>query len=106
MVHIGRNKLDNDNTHSLGTSQLYPPYVYLLLFYRVVAIRFGETYTGKHRYRLEWGREIRIRREKTEVEAVIPFTEIQLRILELYKDDGLKAPVFFGKTTVCLIRSS
>lgn len=40
------------------------------------------------------GKEIRILREKTEVEAIIPLTEIPLKILELYKDDGMKGRYF------------
>ena len=40
------------------------------------------------------GKEIRIQREKTEVEAIIPLTEIPLQILELYKDDGMKGRYF------------
>lgn len=40
------------------------------------------------------GKEIRILREKTEVEAIIPLTEIPLQILELYKDDRMKGRYF------------
>lgn len=40
------------------------------------------------------GKEIRLFREKTEVEAIIPLTEIPLQILEIYKDDGLRGRYF------------
>ncbi len=40
------------------------------------------------------GKEIRILREKTEVEAIIPLTEIPLQILEMYKDDGINGRYF------------